>query len=126
MPPHWIESGVRINASEYLNILKTVVKLLIDTNYPQGNFGVMTILAGFWPWTMWPPSSPNVNPLDYGIWGAIESKVCHTSHPSRTSLKTAIEKQWVTMDEDYVRRVRKAFRLRLEAMIAAIGGHFEK
>ena len=35
--------------------------------------------------------SPDLNPLDYIIWGVLENKVNATSHPNIGSLKTAIE-----------------------------------
>ncbi|QQP33089.1 Putative transposable element, partial [Caligus rogercresseyi] len=52
------------------------------------------------------PLLPDVAPLDYGIWGFVESKACVTLHP----------KEWADMSEHYVHKVCRAFRPRLEAM----------
>ena len=42
--------------------------------------------------SLWPPSSPDHNPLDYAIWDILENKTNTTSHPNIGSLKTAIER----------------------------------
>ena len=43
--------------------------------------------------SLWPPSSPDLNPLDYTIWGVLENKTNATSHPKIGSLKIAIEEE---------------------------------
>ena len=83
-------------------------------------------LADFWPSHFWPPSSPDCAPLDYGIWGFIESKACATPHPNVDSLKASVEREWAEMPEDYVIKVCRAFRPRVEAMVECDGSHFEK
>ena len=40
------------------------------------------------------PSSPDLNPLDFFWWGAIERKTDATPHPNIDSLKAAIVKEW--------------------------------
>ena len=35
----------------------------------------------------WPPSPPDLNPLDFGIWGFLKSKVSATHHKSLEALK---------------------------------------
>jgi len=143
MPPFWFPKGLRVGSKEYLDVLKSAVKPWLDANYPDGNYvwqqdgapGHKAIvaqnwckehLAQFWPSDWWPPSSPDLSPLDYGIWGYVESKACATPHASVEALKSSIEKEWTDMSMDYVIKVCKAFRPRLEAMIEAEGGHFEK
>ena len=42
---------------------------------------------------------PELNPLDYAIWGILENKTNATSHPNICSLKTAIEEKWNEMSE---------------------------
>ena len=41
--------------------------------------------------SLWSPSSPDHNPLDYAIWGVLENKTNSTFYPNIGSLKTAIE-----------------------------------
>ena len=35
----------------------------------------------------WPPSSPDLNPMDYSVWSILEQKVCASSHANISSLK---------------------------------------
>ncbi len=124
-------------------MLQNVVKPWVDTTYPGmavvwqqdsalSHRAKMTQdwckenFPAFWPWSMWPPSSPDLNPLEYGIWGYAEREVCRTSHPSVDALKAAVDLEWARMSEAYIRKTCSVFRPRLEAMLAADGGHFEK
>ena len=47
-----------------------------------------------WPWALWPPSSPDCNPLDYGIWGIMNTNIGATPYPNITALKASIVKEW--------------------------------
>lgn len=42
----------------------------------------------------WPPSSPDLNPLDYSIWEFLESKVNSKRHTTLESLKASIQREW--------------------------------
>ncbi|QQP54836.1 Uncharacterized protein FKW44_007804, partial [Caligus rogercresseyi] len=42
-------------------------------------------------------TSPDCNPLDYGIWGVVERKACSIPHASVDALKAAVEKEWAEM-----------------------------
>ena len=53
----------------------------------------------------WPPYSPDLNPLDYSIWGYLESKACEKPHKTIKSLKRAIKKAWKEMPDEMVERV---------------------
>ena len=44
-----------------------------------------------------PDLSPDLNPLDYTIWGVLENKTNATSYPNIGSLKTVIEEEWNKM-----------------------------
>ena len=143
MPPFWFPKGLRVGAKEYLEVMETVVKPWLDDAYPEGNYCFQqdsapghkakvvqewckAHLADFWPSSFWPPSSPDVAPLDFGIWGYVESKACSVPHRNIDDLKASVEEQWAAMPVDHVVKVCKAFRPRLEAMVSAEGGHFEK
>ena len=41
--------------------------------------------------------SPDLNPLDYAMWGILETKTNATSYPNVDSLKTAIKEEWNRM-----------------------------
>ncbi len=145
MPPYWFPKGLRVGTEEYLDVMIRVVKPWLDENF--GEDGIEYVwqqdsapghksrktqkwckenLKSFWPAALWPPSSPDCSPLDYAVWGIVERKACSTPHKSVDAMKTAVEREWANMSVDLVKSVCKSFRPRLEAMVAAGGGHFEK
>ena len=51
----------------------------------------------FWDKTMWPSSSPDLNPLDYSIWAFLQSKVGVSQYANLDNLKAAIRREWAGM-----------------------------
>ena len=49
-----------------------------------------------WPLDLWPPSSPDLNPLDYYVWGVLEKKVNYCPYNTKQELKDAIVGPWTT------------------------------
>lgn len=143
MDPVFVESGVKINTDVYIDILETHVKPWIDANYgseqkylyqqdgapahtaKKTQRWLIDNMADFWSKDMWPPSSPDANPLDFSIWAFVEEKACKQSHASVSALKGSIQREWKAMTPDYIRKVCARFRPRLEAIIAADGNHIE-
>ncbi|CAK1582815.1 unnamed protein product [Parnassius mnemosyne] len=72
-----------------------------------------------------PPSSPDLNPLDYKIWQHLEEKACSKPHPNLESLKTSLIKAAADIDMDLVRAVIDDWPRRFKACIQNHGGHFE-
>uniref|UniRef100_A0A1I7T5D4 Paired domain-containing protein n=1 Tax=Caenorhabditis tropicalis TaxID=1561998 RepID=A0A1I7T5D4_9PELO len=73
----------------------------------------------------WPASSPDLNPLDYSVWGYLTQKVSTKNYPNITALKTALLEAWDEIDTKYLRAVVDAYPKRLRAVIRAKGGRFE-
>ena len=73
----------------------------------------------------WPPSSPDLNPLDFGIWSYLESKVSTIHHQSLESLKVKLRKEWAKIPQNVIRDSCKAFSKRLQLVHDANGGHIE-
>ncbi|KAJ4439310.1 hypothetical protein ANN_07432 [Periplaneta americana] len=75
----------------------------------------------------WPPRSPDLNPLDFYLWGHLKSFVYSSPVPDLESLRNRI----VACSEDMRNtpgvwdRVRRSMRHRCEVCIQAGGGHFE-
>ncbi len=63
----------------------------------------------FWPWSMWPPSSPDLNPLDNAVWGAVERLACATPHLSKEALKAAVDQEWASMSEEFIQKSYRCF-----------------
>ena len=70
----------------------------------------------------WPPSSPDVNPLDYFFWDLVKTKVCQgrAGEPfsSEEQLKTKIKAVWKDCVTDLkpLRKAIKQFVPRLRAV----------
>ena len=75
----------------------------------------------------WPPNSPDLNPLDYHVWGAmLERYKAFTPKPTnKAELKTVLEAIWKDLPQAAIDLAVLAFRRRLQACIRADGGHFE-
>ena len=90
---HFIETGsVKVNAVGYVTLLKYKLLPDIEAFYPDGEFilqqdgatshssnlcqeylkgeGIRFIEKNFWP-----PNSPDLNPMDYGIWSQLGDAV---------------------------------------------------
>ena len=74
-------------------------------------------MADFWSKDMWPPNSPDINPLDYSIWAVVENEVCNKPHPSGAALQASITKAWGKMSEAFIKDTCHSFRRRLETII---------
>ncbi len=72
----------------------------------------------------WPPSSPDLNPLDYFVWGDLGTHTSRRAHTTKASLITSIKDNFASMDKVMVAKTCVAFRGRMEAIIDAEGGFF--
>lgn len=143
MDPVFIKEGLKVNTDVYLEILKDHVLPWITSTYDEETNVVFQQdgapahtskktqnwlsenMPRFWSKTMWPPSSPDLNPLDFSVWANIEARACQHPHQNVESLRASIAKHWREMSSHYIIKVCKSFRRRLEAVIAANGGHIE-
>lgn len=74
----------------------------------------------------WPASSPDLNPLDYSVWGVLQERVNAKPHSSLDALKKTLEKEWDNLSTDYLRATVEAYPRRLRAVISAKGGRVEQ
>ena len=112
MPAHIFEVGLKVNTKVYLNVLKSVV--IPWCNWVAGGrpWGWQQDLTpahksketqawlqkecyDFVPFSHWPHSSPDLNPLDYIIWSYVENITNMTSHNTKASLIAAIRRVFV-------------------------------
>ena len=78
----------------------------------------------FWSKKFWPPSSPDLNPMDFGVWSMLEHKACATSHKNFDALKHSLEKSWNEISPKTLRTTCSQVIDRLRCMIRAKGGLF--
>ena len=70
--------------------------------------------------------SPDLNSLDYSVWSVLESEVNAEAHTSVDSLRRAITAAFNNLSQDTVNRAVDDWMRRLDAVIDAEGGHFER
>ena len=75
----------------------------------------------------WPPNSPDLNPLDYCVWGLMLAAYQKNSPKPTTkaALKVVLQTIWDNLPQDSIDKAVMGFRKRLRACVTADGGHFE-
>lgn len=142
-PLVFVERGVKINANVYQErILRDVVKPWSQRHFKKRRWtfqqdwapahsakSTMNFCEAHFPNTwgkdLWPANSPDLNPMDFSVWGILESKACATNHTTVESLKRALQKAWDEIPKKMLANIVNNFRRRLEACVAAEGGNFE-
>lgn len=112
LPLIFIDRGVKINTEYYKTfVLESTLKPEAEKLFPNGDWTFQQDSApahgsnitqqwcrdncpNFIAKNLWPPSSPDLNPLDYFVWGTLQEKVNATQHPNLDSMKAAIEREW--------------------------------
>ena len=74
---------------------------------------------------MWPPNSPDLNQVDYKVWGVLQERVYQTKIRDVALLKERLVEEWNKFDQTIMGRAVKQWRLRPRACVRADGGRFE-
>ena len=74
---------------------------------------------------MWPPSSPDLNPLNFSIWSMLKKGACRSEKLFVNHLKKSLQKAWTDIPQKKICAVVKASRSRLEKVIDANGGQIK-
>lgn len=142
MPPYIFEEGLRVNQDVYLNMLSTVVKPWIDKVvdgrpyvFQQDSAPAHTarktqewLSVNFYDHVtpdLWPPNSPDCNPLDYYLWGAVERITNKTACNNKGELIRRLCQAFQALPADVVKISCSRFRSRVESVINADGGFIE-
>ena len=142
MPPHIFEVGLKVNTKVYLDVLKSVVipwcnqvaggRLWVwqqDSALTHKSKETQAWLQkecyDFVPFTHLPPSSPDLNSLDYFVWSYIENIINMTSHNTKASLIAAICQVFAELPPALVEKACSQFQIHIEAVIEAEGGYIE-
>jgi len=67
---------------------------------------------------MWPPNSPDLNPVDYAVWGALQQQVYHKrKFTTVDQLKQAIVEEWKKLSQRFIDRSIDEWRRRLTNVV---------
>ena len=112
MPPYFFPNSLRVATNNYIKVLETMVKpwmvgvagerpYVFQQNSAPVHMACTTQawlyqqLFCHWPPNLWPPSSPDLNPLDYYVWGILE-KVNYCPYNTKQELKDTMWGPWTT------------------------------
>ena len=142
MPPHIFEVGLKVNTKVYLDVLKSVVipwcnqvaggrpwvwqqdsvsthKSKETQAWLQKEFYDFVIISH------WPPSSPDLNLLDYFVWSYVKNITNMTSHNTKASLIATICRVFTKLPPTLAEKACSQFRIHIEVVIEAEGGYIE-
>ena len=139
----FIDPGVKINGAYYRDVLLSQ-HLLPAIRQQSGDFFIFqqdsapahraneTVemlrrdTPAFIPPTLWPPNSPDLNPVDYKIWGVLQERVYRTRICDVEHLKERLVEEWAHFSQSIIDDAVNQWRQRLRACVHADGGHFEQ
>ena len=79
----------------------------------------------FIPPEMWPPNSPDLNRVDYSIWGILQERVCRSQIHDAKELKEHLLREWRLLDHTIITAAIAQWCSCLNACVRTNGGHFE-
>ena len=135
-----LNSNQTMNADTYIStVLKAeVIKDCVDNNLILQQDGAPCHTARktlkalkeanvqFWAPELWPPNSPDLNPMDYCIWSVLEQLVYKPKPPTDiTALKNKLRVAWGQLSFATINKAIGDFKRRLRDCDKKNGGHFE-
>ena len=129
MPPHIFEVGLKVNTKVYLDVLKSVVIRWYNQvaggrpwvwqqnsapahKSKETQAWLQKECYDFVPFSHWPPSSPDLNLLDYFVWSYVENITNMTSHNTKASLIAAIRRVFAEVPRAPVEKACSQIRIR--------------
>ena len=79
----------------------------------------------FWSKELWPPSSPDLNLMDFGIWSILERKACALSHSNVEKFKNKLKGSWAKIESKTIRAMRDQVISCLHCVIIEKGRYIE-
>ena len=135
LPLVFIEKNVKINAAYYkTEVLEKVVAPALWDLYGKDHYvfqqdgapahtaNIVQVwyrenLTDFLDKTLWPPRSPDLNPLDFYVWSYMLAKQSEHQVSTMDQFKKLISKIWNEMPMDQVRAVCDSFEKRLKLVV---------
>jgi len=114
-----------IFADKYLissrNRIENIVKYSINN---QAGVYCIKARTDLIPPSLWPPNSPNLNPVDYGV-GILHYRVYRNCINDVEEPRQHVEEEWDSVDQRVIDSAIKEWCNKLSACVAADGGHFK-
>ncbi|EFN65798.1 hypothetical protein EAG_12575, partial [Camponotus floridanus] len=78
--------------------------------------------AHFW---QWPPRSPDYNPCDFFLWGALKERIYFNRIETQDELEEQIAIAFTTTQRQHIRNATGSVAYRTNKCLEANGGHFQ-
>ena len=138
----FVETGVKVNWQYYRDVLLSqerlpVIRHIADDMYVFVQDSALAHRAremiellrrqtpDFIGPDLWPPNSPDLNPVDIKIWGVMQKRVYRTPIRDVAELKQRLIDTWSGLQQSVTDEGIDQLRSRLRACVRANGGHFE-
>ena len=82
---------------------------------------LQAVTPGFISPALWPPNSPDLNPVNYKVWGVMQQKVHSVRIRDANHLRQRIKEAWSEMDQCVIDESIRQWRARLRACIRERG-----
>ena len=69
----------------------------------------------------WPPNSPDLSPVDYKIWAAMQQRVYQTKIRNVDELRQRLLNVWSSIEQDVIDASIDQWRVRLKACVRSGG-----
>ena len=139
IPPYFFEPGLRMTGADYRAVLRTHVfpwiKSVVGDKHwvwqqdgarPHTARDTVEYLEGACPEFIrpeqWPPNSPELNPLDFFVLGAVSNE---QPRPTKADLKATIVAAFNGLETETVARAYSRFRTRTDKVMKA-GGQYPR
>jgi len=137
----FVDPGVKVNGQYYRDVV--LPQLLTDMKNASGEYFIFqqdsapahrardTIAMlereapAFIAPDIWPPNSPDLNPVDYKIWIVMQHRVHKKKAHDVAELRTRLIEVWAGMEQTIFDDAIDQWRRRFRSCVAAKGGHFE-
>ena len=142
-PLIFVKQGAKVNTNVYINDILAPALRDIKEHFKNEDFTIQQHggpshtssktqawckdnTLRFWSKTLWPPSSPDLNPMDFSVWSMLETEACCSPHTTVESLKMYLVKVWAKIPQKKLRAVVESFRGQIERVITDERWHIQK
>lgn len=96
-----------------------IVREILNENFQQRWIGRGGSIA-------WPPRSPDLNPLDFFLWGYVKSEVYKVPPTTRENMQLRIIQAFRPITPEMLVHVQRSFHERIPLCLQNAGSHFEQ